>query len=436
MLTAPELYPFVLLWLQSLQAIPHASARAAIAELLTALLVQHSLVPSALMRALLSAPGTPARQRFRRLTRAWHRPWLAPAALAAGLIHAVLALRTRRPADRVIHLALDGLRCGPWEILVLGIVWDSRIVPVQWAVLPVPLPRGEFTPTVVRLIRATAAVWPDQQAAHLIADREFPSRALFSALQAAGWGWTVRLRASSWILLEGEGQRVRALLDGTPSLGWSQRPAAWGGAATPLAGTLVVGRGLLVIPRHQTGPASLAVRAQQWGRRQQHVRSRHGAGHPADASVETDPWMVLFTSHPEWLAAVRSYRQRWAIESTFRDVQSGWDGQQGWQLEAVVAAAQSAQHVETLTGLWSLGLLMQLWLGQETVTADRREAAGQVMHSWTTTGRLSLWARGHLALGDPSGVLRPWVRQTLWAGAARLAPARGVEPPVSLPQAA
>jgi DDE family transposase len=436
MLTAPELYPFVLLWLQSLNAIPHAAARAAIAELVTALLVQHSLVPTALMRALLSAPGTPARQRFRRLTRAWCRPWLAPAALAAGLVHAVLTLRTLRPADRVVHLALDGLRCGPWEILVLGIVWDSRIVPVQWAVLPVPLPRGQFTPTVVRLIRAAAAVWPATQAAHLVADREFPSRALFEALQAAGWGWTVRLRASSWILLDGQGQRVRPLLAGAPDQGWSQRPAAWGGAATPLGGTLAIGRGLLVVPRHQTGPASLAIRARQWGRRQQHVRSRHGARRPADASVETDTWMVLFTSHPEWLAAVRSYRQRWAIESTFRDVQSGWDGQQGWQLEAVAAAARQAQHVETLTGLWAVGLLLQLWIGQHTLTAPRHEAVGQVIASWTTTGRLSLWARGHLALNDPTGVLRPWLRQTLWTGAARLDIAWGAEPPVTLPRAA
>jgi hypothetical protein len=435
MLTAPELYPLLLLWLQSLGAIPHATARAAVAELVTALLVQHSLVPTALMRALLSSPATPARQRYRRLARAWQRPWLAPAALVPALVRGALALRC--PDRGVVHLALDGLRCGPWMILVLGIHWHGRVVPVCWAVLPVPLPRGQFTPTVVRLIRATAAAWPADRPAHLIADREFPSRALFDAVRAAGWGWTVRLRASNWILLDGAGQRVRPLLEPARPDTWSTRPAAWGGGAgAPLPGTLVIGRGLAVVPRHQAGPASLAARARQWGRRQQHVRAKHGAKRPPDASPETDAWVVLFTSHADWLAALPSYRRRWAIEGTFRDAQGGWDGHHGWDLEAVAGAAGTAAHVEALVGLWALAALTQTWIGQQTTSTGAPQAVRQVVRGWTTTGRVSIWARGRLALTDPSGRLRPWLRQTLWAGAARLAAPPDVDPPIALPRAA
>lgn len=435
MLTAPELYPLLCSWLHSLGAIPHAAARAAVAELVTALLIQHSLVPTALMRALLSSPATPARQRYRRLARAWQRPWLTPAALAPALVRGVLALSGGRPGT-VVHLALDGLRCGPWSILVLGVIWHGRVLPVHWAVLPVPLPAGQFTPAVCRLIRATAAVWPADRPAHLVADREFPSRALFDALQAVGWGWTVRLRASNWILLQGVGQRVRPLLHQAAPDTWRARPAAWGGAGAPLGGTLVIGRGLVVVPGHQAGPASLAARARQWGRRQQHVRSKHGAKRPADASPETDAWVVLFTSHPDWLAAVRSYRQRWAIEGSFRDVQGGWDGQHGWNLEPVAGAARSAEHVEALVGLWALGALVQTWIGQQAMAADAPAAIQPVVQGWTTTGRLSVWAHGRLALTDPSGRLRAWLRQTLWAGAAQLATARGAPAPVVLPRAA
>src|SRR5437870_12543070 len=45
---------------------------------------------------------------------------------------------------------------------------------------------------------------------------------------------------------------------------------------------------------------------------------------------------------------------------------------------------------------------------------------------WTTTGRLSVRARGLFALTDPSGRLRPWLRQVLAAGAHQLARSRGV----------
>lgn len=133
---------------------------------------------------------------------------------------------------------------------------------------------------------------------------------------------------------------------------------------------------------------------------------------------QTDAWVALCTSHTRWQAAVASYRRRWAIEGSFRDAQSGWDGQHGWDLEPALSRVAHAGQVARVVGLWALGSLLQPWVGRQVVhgpTAVRAEAA-----SWTTTGRLSIWAQGKVALQDASGRLQPWLVQTLQEGAARL----------------
>src|SRR2546429_74207 len=80
------------------------------------------------------------------------------------------------PPDRDgrTHLALDSVRCGPWEVFTLGVAWHGRVLVVGWAVLPYPWPKGQFTPTVCRLVRQVAAAWPADRPAHLVADRAFP----------------------------------------------------------------------------------------------------------------------------------------------------------------------------------------------------------------------------------------------------------------------
>lgn len=75
--------------------------------------------------------------------------------------------------------------------------------------------------------------------------------------------------------------------------------------------------------------------------------------------LDTDGWLLLFTTQPSWTAAVASYRRRWAIEGSYRDVQSGWDGRRGWGLaEALRTRAQPAEVVG-MVGLWALGALIQ-----------------------------------------------------------------------------
>src|SRR5437016_12213713 len=173
--SAPELYPFIEAWIQALPASTalHATALHALAHLVTALLIGQSVRPTALMRALSSPLPVPARQRYKRVARAWTRPWLSPAWLVPRLVPAALALV---PAERdgVTHLALDSVRCGGWGVFTLGVVWHGRVRPVGWAVLPYPWPKGRFTPTVCALIRQVAAVWPVERPVHLVADRGFP----------------------------------------------------------------------------------------------------------------------------------------------------------------------------------------------------------------------------------------------------------------------
>ena len=175
-------YPVVLLVIEALGGPPHAAARSALAQLVTALLCSQRLTATALMRVLASPIPVAARQRYKRVARALAREWLTPAWLTPRLVRAALAL----VPDPVPHLALDTLRCGCWEIFTVGVVWHGRVLPVAWAVLPYPLPKGRFTPTTCALLHQVAAPWPAERRPHLVADRGFPSHALFRTLAGLG----------------------------------------------------------------------------------------------------------------------------------------------------------------------------------------------------------------------------------------------------------
>jgi hypothetical protein len=438
-----ELYPLVALWLQALEVTGHPTARAALSHLVTALLVGQSLRSTALMRALLSPEPVPARQRYKRVARAWGRRWLSPAWLTPRLVGAALALVGPDPAGRptagLTHLALDSVRCGPWELFTLGVAWHGRVLVVGWAVLPYPWPKGRFTPAVGALVARVAAAWPPDRPAHLVADRAFPSHALFRALRRAGWGWTVRLRATLPVTVDGQGRTVREQRGRARLNGWTAAAAGYGSGPGAVPGLLVVGRGLAVVPGHQGGPASLARRAGRHARRQRHLAGKHPRQRP-DASPQTDAWVALFSTHADRLAATTSYGRRWATEGSYRDGQGGWDGRHGWGLEPSVARLADPAAVGGVVGLWALGTLVQSWVGDQAghpaAPAPVRAARGE----WTTTGRLSVWARGRLALTEPSGRLRPWLHATLTAGAglvaaATPAPAPAVPRPLRVPPA-
>ena len=413
MLSSSELYPLVVAWLQAMDAAAHPAAVVALAHLVVALLRGQSLRPSALMRALLSPTAVPARQGYKRVARCWERPWLTPAWLTPRLVPAALALV---PPDRggVTHVALDSVRCGHWELFTVGLVWQGRVLPVGWAVVPYPWPTGRVTPTVCALVRQVAAAWPSARPAHVVADRAFPSQKLFRTLNGLGWGWTVRLRAPMPVTAAGEALTVRDLLGRARLSGWTLWPGAYGQGRAALPVTLVVGRGLTVLPRHQCTAGSQRQRTQRQAERYRVKGRRY-----AHAVAATDPWVALCTTHTTWPAAVGSYRRRYATEGSYRDAQSGWDGQHGWDLEPVLRQARRATQVEHIVGLWALGALLQTWIGQQVRWGPAPVRA--VAQGWTTTGRLSVWAHGQFALRDDSGRLHAWLRETLQAGAARIA---------------
>jgi hypothetical protein len=92
-------------------------------------------------------------------------------------------------------------------------------------VLPSPWPKGQFTPTVCALLRQVGARWPDGRPTCLVADRALPSRTLFRTLRAP-------------------------LAQARPS-GWTVWPGTYGWGTQGVPATLVVGRGLPVLPLHQ-----------------------------------------------------------------------------------------------------------------------------------------------------------------------------------------
>ncbi len=418
MLSPTTLYPLVLLWVQALRCCPHRTGQRALASLVTALLTAQSLHRTALMRALVSPAAVPARQRYRRLGRLLDSRWLSPAWLSPALVRAAVAVVVAAGDGGVGRLALDSVRCGAWEVFTLGVVWHGRVLVVGWAVLPYPWPKGQFTPTVCALLRQVGAVWPPGVAVHLTADRAFGSYAFFRTLEQLRWGWTVRLQARHWVTVAGGRQQARQLVGQVRDGQWRAWAATYGGDQRAVAGTLVIGRGLLVLPRHQANAGSLRHRAQRAARRAQHTASKH----PGAASAY-DTWVILFTTEATPLAARRAYRQRWSIEGTYRDAQSGWDGQHGWALQRVVPPLPTAAAVSRVVGLWAFGLLVQSWVGDQVGHPTAPPRVQQTVAQWTTSGRLSVWARGRLALTEPTGVLAGWLMDTLRDGAQRVAAA-------------
>jgi hypothetical protein len=426
MLSLAERYPLALTWLQAL-GLPHATARAALAAPLSALLVGQSLHAAVLMRTLLSPSAVPARQRYKRLQRVLHRPWLTSAWLTPRLVRAALAL-VRAPGEtpgaaREVVLALDSVRCGPWELYTLGLVWHGRALPLAWAVLPYPLPPGQFGPTVAGLVQRVAVAWPAAQPPpHLVADRAFPSQRLFRQVRTVGWGFTIRVRATDGVRVAGQATVVRELLQQAQPGCWTAPAATVGTSERAVPGTLVLGRGLEVFPPHQTGPASLLVRAARALRRERHLSRKKAGGAAAAGLRAADRWVALFSSQPagDWQGATRRYGQRWAIEGSYRDALGGWDGRQGWGLVEAAARRRTGQEVDALVGLWALGALLQSWVGAQTTAPGTPVAVRAARRGWCTTERLSVWARGKFALTDPSGALRPWLQAVLAEGAARI----------------
>jgi hypothetical protein len=392
----------------------------------TALLVAQSLRPTPLARALLSAPAVLAAQRYRRLRRLLASPALTPARLTPALVRATLAVY--QPREPV--LVLDTVRCGRWELFTVGLAVPGRVQLLSYAVLPYPWPVGQFAPTTTRLLRELGACWPAAAPTpHLVADRFFPSYALFQTLGQLGWGYTIRLRAAQTVTVAAVAQPVRALLAQAVPEAWTTWTGAYGCGKRTVPGHLVVGHGLVVLPWHQQDAGSARGR-----QRRAAVRAYDRKERRWPQVAQTDHWVVLFTTAATWRAAVTAYRQRYHTEATYRDLQGGYDGRQGWDLEGVLRAEADVARVTALVGLALVGQLLQQALGSP-VGQPTSGIAAHLPDRWTVHGRLSLFARGRLVLQEADPAVQTWAQQRLaqvagqFAGAAvRSAPPARVAP--------
>lgn len=401
---SPSLYPLLLGLLQTLGLTSHRSSTRAIAQLLSALLLAQSLRPTPLMRLLASAPAVLAAQRYRRLRRLLDSPALSTARLPPALVRATLALyQPQAPL-----LVLDTVRCGHWEVLTLGLALPGRVQLLSYAVLPSPWPKGQFAPLTCQLLRQVAACWPDQAPRpQLVADRFFPGYAFFQTLDRLGWDYTVRLRAQQTVTLDGVQQPVRALMAQALPEAWTQLAAAYGCGQRAIAGRLVIGQGLVVLPWHQRDAGSARGRQRRAAKRAYDRKERRWP-----QVAQTDRWVVLFTTAPSWRAALAAYRQRYHTEATYRDLQGGVDGRQGWDLETVLRATDARARVEAVVGLALVGQLVQQWLGGQ-VGQSGSGVAQHLPERWSVHGRLSLFTRGRLALQEPDPAVQGWCREQL-----------------------
>jgi hypothetical protein len=192
-------YGKVASWVKSDLGGTHRTVLGTVGWVILCLLVAQRLNPAALARALPAEEAGSARRRPRRLLRGWSGPDRPHATLTPRLVRAALAL----PPDAKILVALDTTRGAPGEIGPAGIVFAGPTLPVAWAAIPSPWPKGRFRATTLALVEQLAAAFPADRPWVLTVDRGFPSARLFARPRERQAGWTVRLRLSDRVEVAG-----------------------------------------------------------------------------------------------------------------------------------------------------------------------------------------------------------------------------------------
>lgn len=380
----------------------HRSSLVSVAELVWALLLSQSLHPSDLARSLPNVNTRYARQSLRRVRRCLGRPFLSSKFLTPFLIRAV----SRFVNDDEVMLILDSTRCWRWEIFTLGVKLYGRVLPIAWAILPYPWPKGTFTPTVIDLINRVLLNWPKDRPVHLLADRGFPSLSLFRCLDACRkrltLGYTIRLRASDWVRLpDGASARVADLIAGITPGNWRSCQASYQHRSKPGGLVqLVFGRGTPTYPTHQMGPADQARRLAREMRRIAHLLSKRQGQAP-----HTDRAWVLLTTELDSAEAIKKYGYRFSTEGTYRDLK-------GWGLEAVASHETSSTHLDGLIGLAVIAYFVQATIGSMAGRATEQGARAR-QQQWTTTDRVSIFWRGRQVLHDRAYDWRTWLTMVL-----------------------
>jgi len=406
MTTAAVGYEPVYAWVKQVVGQTHRTVGRTVAWAVLCIVVAQRVTPATLARALPHEQAGSGRSCLRRIRRWWQGPALAQGEISPQLIRQ--ALRVHPPSQSVV-VALDTTRVGPWEVWLAGIVVGGRTLPIGWAVIPYPWPKGRYRATTLALITQLQAAFPPGVRWSVVADRGFPSAALFAQLRAGGTDCSIRLRLNDWVRVAGVYARVMEHLT-AGRLRISQRTTATvghGHPTTPLVrGWIVVSAAVASPPPHKQNPGTQRerrVRARRHARHRQHKHGRKTVPPSALAQRYAQTW-VLFTTAPTKTQAVREYACRMAIEETFRD----WHHH--WAVRAATVPLPTEAMVTRLIGTVCLAYTLQMRVGSQvncTATAQRRRA------QWTVTGRISWFWCGQRVFTDPGYDWSEWLTQQL-----------------------
>src|SRR5207245_1160894 len=326
MTTAQVGYLPVNRWVKHVLGSTHTTVVVTVAWAVLCLLVAQRATSAALARALPAKQAGSGRSCLRRVRRWWCGPALDQATVSPALIRLALTLLA---ADPPVVVALDTTRLGPWEVWLAGIVVAGRTLPIGWAVIPYPWPKGRFRITTLALIQQLQRAFPTGVRWTLVADRGFPSAALFAQLRQGGTDFSVRLRLSDWVTV---GKVYAMVVDHLEAgrLGVERRTTATMGCGRPdqplVPGWIVVSAAVAAPPQHKQNPGTLRERVARARRHAQHRKHKQGRKTtPPSAAVRryAQTW-VLFTTAATVAQAVGAYAGRMSIEETYRDWHHHW----------------------------------------------------------------------------------------------------------------
>jgi hypothetical protein len=320
MTTAQVGYAPIHRWVKYVLGSTHTTVVLTVAWAVLCLLVAQRVTSAALARALPAAQAGSGRSCLRRVRRWWQGPALEQATISPVLIRlALLLLAGTQPI-----VAMATTRLGPWEVWLAGIVVAGRTLPIGWAVIPYPWPKGRFRATTLALLQQLQQAFPAGVRWTLVADRGFPSARLFAQLRQGGTDFSVRLRLSDWVTVAGVYATIAAHLAAGRLMDGQRTAAAMGRGRSdqPLVpGWVVVNSAMAPVPRHKHNPGTLRERAQRAKAHAQHRRHKQGRKTPPPSAMAqryAHTW-VLFTTAPTVTQAVVEYAGRMSIEETYRD---------------------------------------------------------------------------------------------------------------------
>ena len=394
-------YDKVLRWVNTRLNGTHITVIQTIAWVVLCIIVAQRVTPAVVARAIPAEESGSGWSRLRRARRWWLGPELDLGRLTPQLIRAALTLL---PRDQLIVVAMDTTRTIPWEIWQAGPTFAGHILPIAWAVIPYPWPKGRFRETTLGLINQLQVAFPPGVRWSFVADRGFPSAELFARLRSAKTDWTVRLRLSDWTWVVGVYARVSEHLEAGRIKSGERLEATVGSVKSGLPETrasLVVTEVIPEPPKHKRNPGTERERAARAKAREWHLEHKGPKStKPSKTARRYARTWVLFTTAVTVEDAVRQYSLRMAIEETFRD----WHHY--WGLRMVAMSLASEGEVCRMVGAVSLAYLLQVELGWRLTQS---ELGKQRRAQWTVTDRVSLFWCGGQVFQDPGYDWSNWL---------------------------